>query len=275
MSSTTKTRKTTPPLQPQTPEAARLPAVRPNAGVQAWYQRRLTRLVKRMSRSVSYWVVVEYNGTELANDALDVNDLARELQRLTIQWQTTFGRLARTLSRQLAERVTSHADKQLETGLRAKGFKVKFQQTQEMKEAFASVVQENVDLIKSIPEQYLTQVKGLVMRSAGRGRDVAYLAEELKKRFDITHRRAVFIARDQNNKATSVMTAARQMQLGITQGMWKHSHAGKQPRISHVRADGKLFQLDKGMKIDGELIMPGEEPNCRCVWEPIIPGFEA
>jgi len=228
-----------------------------------------------MSRSVSYWVVVEYNGTELANDALDVNDLARELQRLTIQWQTTFGRLARTLSRQLAERVTSHADKQLETGLRAKGFKVKFQQTQEMKEAFASVVQENVDLIKSIPEQYLTQVKGLVMRSAGRGRDVAYLAEELKKRFDITHRRAVFIARDQNNKATSVMTAARQMQLGITQGMWKHSHAGKQPRISHVRADGKLFQLDKGMKIDGELIMPGEEPNCRCVWEPIIPGFEA
>lgn len=248
--------------------------IRPNAGVEAWYARRLSQRIQSMSRSVSYWIIAQYRATGLAQDALGPNELAAELQRLTVRWNTVFSRLGKNLSQQLAARVQSHADSQLDTGLRAAGFKVKFQQTQEMKEAYAAVVQEQVGLIKSIPQQYMAQVQGLVMRSAARGRDIAYLVDELKQRYSITHRRAVFIARDQNNKATTTMTAARQLQLGIEEGVWKHSHAGKQPRPDHVKANGKRFSIRKGMLISGERIMPGEQPNCRCVWEPIIPGFE-
>ena len=131
----------------------------------------------------------------------------------------------------------------------------------------------HVGLIRSIPEKYFNEVEGLVMRSVARGRDLSYLTDELQKRYGITRRRAALIARDQNNKATSVMQAARQQSLGVTQGVWKHSHAGKEPRPSHVKADGKVFELSKGMYLDGKWVMPGEEINCRCTWSPVIPGL--
>ncbi|ELZ1101181.1 TPA: phage head morphogenesis protein, partial [Escherichia coli] len=87
-------------------------------------------------------------------------------------------------------------------------------------------------------------------------------------------RRAETIARDQNNKATAVIQSERQKKLGITKGIWRHSHAGKQPRPSHVKADGKEFDLDKGLYLDGEWVLPGEAINCRCTWSPVIPGID-
>ncbi|KYF05143.1 phage head morphogenesis protein, partial [Salmonella enterica subsp. enterica serovar Typhimurium] len=77
-------------------------------------------------------------------------------------------------------------------------------------------ITENVNLIRSIPQQHLTQVETLVMQSVGRGRDLKTLTDELEKRYGITRRRAALIARDQNNKATSVMQSARQRSVGIT-----------------------------------------------------------
>ena len=146
--------------------------------------------------------------------------------------------------------------------------------TEPMNNALQAVIAENVNLIKSIPEQYLTQVETLVMQSAGRGRDLGYLADELQKRYGITKRRAALIARDQNNKATSVMQVARQTSLGITEGIWHHSHAGKVPRPSHVKANGTKFDLSKGLLLDGEWLLPGEAINCRCTWSAVIPGLQ-
>lgn len=89
--------------------------------------------------------------------------------------------------------------------------------TSQMNNALQATIAENVGLIRSIPEKYFTEVEGLVMRSVARGRDLSYLTDELQKRYGITRRRAAFIARDQNNKATSVVQSARQQALGITQ----------------------------------------------------------
>ncbi len=112
--------------------------------------------------------------------------------------------------------------------------------TAPMNNALQATIAENVGLIRSIPEKYFTEVEGLVMRSVARGRDLSYLTDELQKRYGITRRRAALIAHDQNNKATSVMQAARQQSLGITQGVWKHSHAGKTTTIAR-KADGRCL----------------------------------
>ncbi|ELV4297825.1 phage head morphogenesis protein, partial [Salmonella enterica] len=93
-------------------------------------------------------------------------------------------------------------------------------------------------------------------------------------RYGITRRRAALIARDQNNKATSVMQSARQRSVGITEGIWRHSRAGKTWRPSHVKANGKRFDLRKGMFLDGKWVLPGEEINCKCGWEAVISGLE-
>jgi SPP1 gp7 family putative phage head morphogenesis protein len=117
------------------------------------------------------------------------------------------------------------------------------------------------------------EVQGLVMRSVQVGRDASYLTDELTKRYGITQRRAELISRDQNNKATSVMNRARQLEIGITEAKWRHSHAGQHPRISHLEADGKVYSIAEGCKIDGEFIWPGEKINCRCTAKPILPGW--
>lgn len=232
-----------------------------------------------MQDSLVYWLSAQYKAVGLAQDAADGGNPALvmrgSLRKLSRRWQKVFDDLADTWSRRLADKVLKQSDSTLATGIKGEGFAVKFTMNEPMREAYQAVIGENVGLIKSIASEHLTQVEGLVMRSVARGRDLGTLTKEMQARYGVTKRRAALIARDQNNKATSVMTSARQKSLGITEGIWKHSLGGKHPRPSHLQANGKTFQLDKGMYLDGEWIMPGEAINCRCTWQPVVPGFDA
>ena len=90
-----------------------------------------------------------------------------------------------------------------------------------------------------------------------------------------SERRAAFIARDQTNKAKAAIEKARWQELGITEAIWMHSHAGKEPRPSHVAANGKRLNVNKGMYLDGKWVQPGEEINCRCTSRAVIKGFNS
>ena len=124
---------------------------------------------------------------------------------------------------------------------------MKFKMTRAMRDIMAATVGQQVSLIKSIPSQYFTNIGGLVMRSVQTGRDLEQLTKDLKAQFGVTHRRAAFIARDQNNKATASMTRARQEELGLNDAIWVRSGAGKHPRPTHVAMDGKKYDVRKGM----------------------------
>ena len=260
-------------------DAPQLPVVRGNAGVHAWYRQKLEKAVADMHQSFLHWLTAEYKAVGLAHDAAD-GGATRSLQDVLHvrgrQWQKTFDKLADSLSKRLAERVLLHSDTALASGLQAQGFMVKFTMSPAMKNAYQAVIGEQVGLIKSIASQHLTEVEGLVMRSVARGRDLGSLTAELKKRYGITQRRAAFIARDQSNKATTTLQAARQQDIGIAEGDWRHSHGGKHPRPEHLAADGKRFKLAEGMWMpkEGRHVMPGEDPNCRCGWTPVLPGFD-
>lgn len=250
-------------------------AVRPNAGVRTAYQRKLERLIDEMAASVSYWLTATYraNVTPLAQDASPAAVLGKAISKLGRRWLKRFDKLAVELAEWFAQEADGRSTAALEASLRNAGFTVRFQPTRAVNNALSAVVQENVALIKSIPEQYLKNVEGAVMRSVATGRDLATLTDYLEKQHGVTRRRAAFIARDQNNKATSAINTVRQTELGITQGVWRHSGAGKAPRPSHVAYGGKTFDLAKGAYIEGEWIRPGEKPNCRCTWSPVIPGL--
>ncbi len=273
----------------RTTKPTTLKRVQPNAGVHAWYHKQLTQLVDEMNESVGYWLKSGYKialaeveedrqkSTQqvIARDASPIKLLQSAVKKLSRRWQKRFDDMADKLAGRFADRSLRNSDVSLSSALSDIGVTVKFTMTNEMNNALQSVIGENVNLIKSIPEQYLTQVETMVMQSAGRGRDLGYLADELQKRYGITKRRAATIARDQNNKATATMQSARQQALGITEGIWHHSHAGKTQRVSHVKADGKRFELSKGMYLDGEWQLPGEAINCRCTWSAIIPGLDS
>lgn len=210
----------------------------------------------------------------MAMDASPAVLMRNAVRKLARRWQKNFDDIANRLAERFVNGVKTNTEVSLSSALSDAGFTVPFKQTPVMKNALDAAITENINLIRSIPAQHLTQVETLVMQSVARGRDLGTLTDELVSRYGITRRRAALIARDQNNKATTTMQAARQQSLGITQGIWHHSHAGKTQRPSHVKADGQKFDISKGLYLDGKWTMPGEEINCRCTWSPIIPGLE-
>lgn len=43
---------------------------------------------------------------------------------------------------------------------------------------------------------------------------------------------------------------------------------------AHKAADGKRYEVVKGMLMDGRLTMPGRDEGCKCISRSVIPGFD-
>ena len=267
-----------------------LRAVHPNAGIEAEYRTKLDRLVKEMAASIAYWVTAAYRANEpeisLAMDAPEgtgqyagmspAKALQMVMRKLGKKWNKRFAEMAPEMAKWHAQAVKDRSDAQLKAILKKSGFYVEFKTTAAVNDVIQASVAQNVTLIKSIASQHLMEVEGLVMRSVQAGRDIAGLTKDLQERFDVTKRRAAFIARDQNNKSTAAITRVRQLDLGLVESEWLHSGAGRHPRPTHVKAskDKVRYKIAEGWPdpaLGGKRIWPGTEPNCRCLSKPILP----
>ena len=152
------------------------------------------------------------------------------------------------------------------------GFDIRFDRGIVSNDAFTALVHQNVSLISSIGEKYLSDVEGAVMRAVSAGRDVGQLKRDLSDRYGITTRRADFIARDQCNKATESIARANDIETGVEEGVWIHIGGKFSSRETHKEMDGKKFDLKKGMydKRVGRYVMPGELPGCQCIYQPVL-----
>jgi uncharacterized protein with gpF-like domain len=232
-----------------------------------------------MAASVDYWLRSTYRNNEprIAQDELPASALKAAIRKLTARWQRRFNEAAPKLADYYATAIEKRSSAALRGILKEAGFTVEFKMTPATQDIFRATVQSNVELIKSIPAQYLTQVQGSVMRSVQTGRDLGALSKDLQEHFGVTKRRAAFIARSQNNMATASMTRARQAELGITEAIWMHSGGGKHPRPTHLAAGKSKTKYD--VKVGwydpdvGKNIFPGELPNCRCVSRAVVKGF--
>ncbi len=254
-----------------------LPRINPNAGLEAAYRHKLDAMIDAMHRSVSYWVKAAYrqNTPEIAQDESPAMAMRRLMRNLTSQWNREFAKLAKQFAPEFVRRNGRLSDQAFMRALKDAGFTVEFSITKAVNDVMQASIGENVALIKSIPQRYLGDVEGMVLRSVQSGRDLGALSAELQERYGITKRRAALISRDQNNKATSVINRARQLDLGITEAIWHHSHAGKVPRPSHVDMNGKVYKVAQGMWDPDEqaFVFPGQLISCRCTAKSIIPGF--
>jgi SPP1 gp7 family putative phage head morphogenesis protein len=254
-----------------------IPHVVPNAGLQAYYRKRLQGMIEAMADSIAWWVSQAYRRKPpvMAQDETPADALRRVIRKLERRWTRNFDELARKLSPQFVARNGRLSDRQFMEHLKKAGFSIEFQMTPAMRDIARATVAENVSLIRSIPRQHFTQVEGMVMRSVQAGRDLGTLSQDLQHQFGVTKRRAALIARDQNNKATSSFNRARQQELGIEEAIWRHSHAGKTPRPTHVDMDGKVYKVDEGMwdEDEGRYVWPGQLIGCRCTSKSLIRGF--
>lgn len=255
-----------------------LAPVRPNLGIEAEYRRRIQKLIDEMHSSAVYWIRAKFkaNPPEVSGDELPNKVLDRAFAELVRRWERKFLKDSDQLARYFATAIQKRSDKALIKILKNSGMTVNFKMTRAMRDVLGATVSQNVELIKSIPEAYLGKVQGAVMRSVQHGRDLEGLTRDIRKIHRVTSKRAKFIAHHQSNAATSALARARKKEVGIAEEVWLHSHAGKEPRPTHVKMDGQTFDINVGMwdEAEGRHVFPGELINCRCVSKPVIPGLD-
>lgn len=264
-----------------------LAPTRPSAAIESLMRRRLLALVDEMQKSIAWWLAIAYRAKppEMAADAKDTYKgspsvvMQRVMARLSRKWQKRFNEAAPDVARYFTTKIADRNENVLSTALKQSGFTVEMKLTAPVNDVLQASMAQQVLLIKDLGAQHLSDISGMVMRAVAQGGDLQTLSEGLQEQYGITQRRARLIARDQNSKATSTISRAQQASVGITEGIWRHSHAGKVPRRSHVKASGQVFNLKDGMELEenGKMIRtwPGVEINCRCFWKPVLPKLNS
>lgn len=202
--------------------------------------------------------------------------LQHAIGQVSHKWTLRLEKLSLDLSKRFADKSRITTDAMVQRSFAKAGLTLKFKPTKAMREMTDAVVAENVSLIKSIPVEFHQQVRKAVRDAVLKGGDLATLTKVLEERYGVTHRRAAFIARDQNAKAKAIFEHQRRREIGIKRAQWLHSAAGKEPRPTHVAANGESYSIEQG-RFDSAVnrfILPGEEPNCRCASRAEIEGFE-
>lgn len=137
---------------------------------------------------------------------------------------------------------------------------------------FQTVVDENVGLIRSIPEERLTAFKNKLVAALTRDATQAEIREMIQDNFRTTKAKAALIARDQVGKLNGALNKYRQQQLGGKRYKWRTSNDSR-VRHDHERLDGKIFSWDKPPVVNrtsGRRGNPGDDYQCRCWAEMVV-----
>ena len=132
---------------------------------------------------------------------------------------------------------------------------------------------DNVLLINDIPNKAISQIQELVVDTllSGKTQDdmTSDIQDILSDRMDVTDSRAKLIARDQTAKLNGRFTQERQTDAGIDSYVWR-TVGDERVRETHAEVDGETFQWASAPEeTDGN--HPGEDYQCRCFAEPVLP----
>lgn len=129
-------------------------------------------------------------------------------------------------------------------------------------DAFAA---ENVELITSLPTQYLDDLRLQTEEAVASGVRAETLADTFVERYGIAENRAMLIANDQIGKLTGNLNEVRQEALGINSYTWRIV-GDNRVRDEHEALEGEVFDWTDEPP-DGH---PGQAINCRCYAEPNV-----
>ncbi len=163
---------------------------------------------------------------------------------------------------------------------------VKFD-SKKVTETVKSDLRKNIESISEFDGCEFDQIYDAALRSISRGRDVGSLCNTIMQMNinGMTKNRAGEIAISLNEKATALINREKQISLGIKYALWVYSGAPCQTTTykpspkdirqdaAHKAANGKRYEVVKGMFLDGKWTWPGREDGCKCVSRSIIPGF--
>lgn len=137
-----------------------------------------------------------------------------------------------------------------------------------------SWVEENVGLIKSLPQETLTEMQNIVSQGFKTGKSVTSIVGDIRNTYGIKKSSARLLARDQLGKLNSQLTRQQQTDAGVSEYVWSTSKDSR-VRDSHRSLDGKTFKWSDPPVVTppGKPVRrchPGEDYQCRCVALPVF-----
>ena len=260
-----------------------LRAVSPNPGIRAAYRRSLRAMVRAMREDYQRRLSELYAVLEprIAGDAKWRSPLERlqdAMGKLADKWESKFSSFADKLVPKVFKGIFGRVVKSRSQTLKDAGIKPPLLKDLSLKDRVMdarvqTLIEANVALIKTIPQDCHARVLKMVTNAVATGQTEKELAATIFKAFAVSERRANVIARDQVLKATQSIAQATDKELGITEGVWIHVPGRKSSRPTHVAMDGKKFTLGTGLW-DSDVnrwVVPGELILCACRYRPVVP----
>lgn len=246
-------------------------AVKPSVTLDSDYNVQLQRIVRQVRKDVNDRLipVLRQSASEYTQDASWLDSLKSAFSWLAARWTS---QQFDTIANSVASTFIRSADTKV-----SKSFAIDiFSNNQTMQEYLEASVYNNVQLIKSIPQQYLARVEEIVMANVRAGLRPAVIEKQLVQQFGITTRRAKLIARDQTAKVTSGVAEKRIRSLGYSYFRWVDAH-DQRVRHRHREIANKVTAYGKGiyrwdtppLSDKGEPIKPGTDYQCRCIAQPV------
>jgi SPP1 gp7 family putative phage head morphogenesis protein len=145
-------------------------------------------------------------------------------------------------------------------------------------EVMRALLQEQVELVQSIPREVAQRVHELAQEGIVRGVRSGEIAKEIMRSGEIAASRANLIARTETSRVAMAFTQARAQHIGSEEFIWRTAGDGD-VRPGHKKLANKVFRWDSPPAIeegDGKkkriyYALPGCIFNCRCYAEPVIP----
>ena len=258
-----------------------------NASLQLRYQRKLRALTRLMTTEVKNSIIKLFKTRdsdkffEQQKKATMDESITSRAKKLMKVLTKKFDQLFNKESSDLATAMLTGTLKTSETNLRTSLKQLSGGLTLNtgvvpagMEEIAQAIINENVSLIKSVPQKYLDEVTGAVMRSITSGNGLQDLEPRLKELSGQTDRRVKLLALDQTRKAYNAINKQRMQSVGVKKFEWVHSGGGQHPRKSHMALDGRIFSFDdlplKGEEGFTNGQYPGQAINCACTMVPVI-----
>jgi len=261
--------------------------LRGNAGTERRYvsdwERLVNQMVSKTSKEVRKFFASDDSRAYFAVDATVGSQARIMMNELEKRFTQMFSEQAKPYSEKMVRGVAKESKSALHSSLEklSGGLSIKTDiVNNELREITKATIAENVDLIKTIPEQYFTQVRGAVMRSIAQPNQggIAELTKNINKMLDARSKqirnKAKNLALDQTRKAYNNINAARMKDVGINKFEWVHSGGGQQPRPLHKDVlNGNIYSFDDLPIIEentGERGIPGQAINCKCTMAPVF-----
>lgn len=147
-----------------------------NAGIEAWYMNELEKLSRQMTRECARELKKLYakedEQIKFAQDDSISSQMRIKLNYLQKKYGDKFAEKSKELSKKLVSKLITYSWVALNAAVKQISPELKAQKklNSEEEEAAKAAIFENVNLIKSIPNQYFKEITGVVSRAIWAGR---------------------------------------------------------------------------------------------------------